>query len=82
MLRAEPGVSLEPLNDARVFARPVPLDPVDPPRPESVPAAATDGTPDPLVQKIVVIHNGRIAVGTSPQGGATLQIVLPLSASA
>ncbi len=35
-----------------------------------------------LVQKIVVIHNGRIAVGTSPQGGAALQIVLPLSASA
>ena len=30
-----------------------------------------------LVQKIVVFHNGRVAVATSPQGGASLQITLP-----
>ena len=32
-----------------------------------------------LVQKIVVFHNGRIAVGTAPAGGASLQITLPLA---
>jgi len=32
-----------------------------------------------LVQKIIVSHNGRIAVGTSPQGGASFQITLPLA---
>jgi len=32
-----------------------------------------------LVQKIVVFHNGRVTVGTSPTGGASLQISLPLS---
>ena len=32
-----------------------------------------------LVQKIVVTHNGRIQVGTAPQGGASLQIVLPIA---
>ncbi len=31
-----------------------------------------------LVQKIIVFHNGRISVGTSPQGGASFQITLPL----
>jgi nitrogen fixation/metabolism regulation signal transduction histidine kinase len=31
-----------------------------------------------LVQKIIVFHNGRINVGTSPQGGAAFQITLPL----
>jgi signal transduction histidine kinase len=31
-----------------------------------------------LVQKIVVSHNGRIGVGTSPSGGASLQISLPV----
>lgn len=30
-----------------------------------------------LVQKIIVFHNGRIAVGDSPQGGASLQVTLP-----
>jgi signal transduction histidine kinase len=30
-----------------------------------------------LVQKIVVFHNGRIAVGASPLGGASLQVTLP-----
>ncbi len=30
-----------------------------------------------LVQKIIVFHNGRITVGTSPSGGASLQITLP-----
>ncbi|MCM3881273.1 MAG: ATP-binding protein [Vicinamibacterales bacterium] len=34
-----------------------------------------------LVQKIIVTHNGRIQVGSSPQGGASLQVVLPLPAS-
>jgi signal transduction histidine kinase len=33
-----------------------------------------------LVQKIIVFHNGRIAAATAPQGGASLQIALPLSA--
>jgi signal transduction histidine kinase len=31
-----------------------------------------------LVQKIIVFHNGRIAVGSSPLGGASLQISLPI----
>jgi signal transduction histidine kinase len=31
----------------------------------------------PLVQKIVVFHNGKITIGSSPQGGASFQIVLP-----
>ena len=31
-----------------------------------------------IVQKIVVFHNGRITVGTSPQGGASLQVTLPV----
>jgi two-component system, NtrC family, sensor histidine kinase HydH len=33
-----------------------------------------------LVQKIVVTHNGRIAVGGSPSGGAAFQLTLPLAA--
>ena len=33
-----------------------------------------------LVQKIIVFHNGRIVVGTSPDGGASLQITLPTAA--
>jgi nitrogen-specific signal transduction histidine kinase len=32
-----------------------------------------------LVQKIIVFHNGRITIGTSPLGGATLNITLPLA---
>jgi signal transduction histidine kinase len=35
-----------------------------------------------LVQKIVVFHNGRIIAAASPQGGASLQITLPLSPDA
>jgi signal transduction histidine kinase len=31
-----------------------------------------------LVQKIIVFHNGRIGVGSSPLGGASLQISLPI----
>jgi len=31
-----------------------------------------------LVQKIIVFHNGRVVATTSPQGGASLQITLPL----
>jgi PAS domain S-box-containing protein len=30
-----------------------------------------------LVQKIIVFHNGRIAIGSSASGGASLQITLP-----
>jgi signal transduction histidine kinase len=30
-----------------------------------------------LVQKIIVFHNGRVTIGTSPLGGASLQISLP-----
>ena len=33
-----------------------------------------------LVQKIIVFHNGRIAVGTSSLGGASLQVTLPIEA--
>ena len=32
-----------------------------------------------LVQKIIVFHNGRIAVATTPIGGASFQITLPLA---
>jgi signal transduction histidine kinase len=32
-----------------------------------------------LVQKIIVFHNGRISAGSSPLGGASLQIVLPIA---
>jgi signal transduction histidine kinase len=32
-----------------------------------------------LVQKIIVFHNGRITVGDAEQGGASLQISLPLT---
>jgi len=32
-----------------------------------------------LVQKIVVFHNGRIAVSASDLGGASLQVSLPLA---
>jgi two-component system sensor histidine kinase HydH len=32
-----------------------------------------------LVQKIIVFHNGRITVGSSPSGGASLQITLPVA---
>src|SRR5262249_19450185 len=31
-----------------------------------------------LVQKIIVFHNGRIAVSGAPQGGASLQVTLPM----
>jgi two-component system, NtrC family, sensor histidine kinase HydH len=34
-----------------------------------------------LVQKIIVFHNGRIVIGRSPAGGASLQVSLPTSAS-
>ena len=33
-----------------------------------------------LVQKIIVFHNGRVTVASSPEGGASLQVTLPLSA--
>ena len=32
-----------------------------------------------LVQKIIVTHNGRVTVGTSPRGGACFQVTLPLA---
>ena len=32
-----------------------------------------------LVQKIIVYHNGRVAAGSSPMGGASLQLSLPTS---
>jgi PAS domain S-box-containing protein len=32
-----------------------------------------------LVQKIIVFHNGRIVIGKSPAGGASLQVSLPTS---
>jgi nitrogen fixation/metabolism regulation signal transduction histidine kinase len=30
-----------------------------------------------LVQKIIVFHNGRVTVGSAPDGGASLQVTLP-----
>ena len=35
-----------------------------------------------LVQKIVVIHNGRVAVGTSPAGGASIEVTFPIESPA
>jgi signal transduction histidine kinase len=32
-----------------------------------------------LVQKIIVFHNGRVTIGSSPAGGASLQITLPIA---
>jgi signal transduction histidine kinase len=32
-----------------------------------------------LVQKIIVFHNGRITAGSSPLGGASLHVTLPVS---
>lgn len=32
-----------------------------------------------LVQKIIVFHNGRVTAGTSAEGGASLQVTLPLA---
>jgi signal transduction histidine kinase len=32
-----------------------------------------------LVQKIIVFHNGRVVAGTSPGGGASMQVTLPLA---
>ena len=32
-----------------------------------------------LVQKIIVFHNGRVVAGASPEGGASLQVTLPLA---
>jgi signal transduction histidine kinase len=32
----------------------------------------------PLVLKIVVFHNGKVTIATSPQGGASFQVTLPL----
>jgi signal transduction histidine kinase len=31
------------------------------------------------VQKIIVFHNGRVVAGSSPEGGASLQVTLPLA---
>jgi signal transduction histidine kinase len=33
-----------------------------------------------IVQKIALLHNGRVSVGTSVAGGARLEIVFPVSA--
>ena len=35
-----------------------------------------------LVQKIIVVHNGRIAATSTPEGGASLQVTLPTTGSA
>jgi signal transduction histidine kinase len=32
-----------------------------------------------LVQKIIVFHNGRVSAGATPQGGALLQVTLPMA---
>lgn len=33
-----------------------------------------------IVQKVIVTHNGRVTVGASPEGGASVQVSLPLPA--
>jgi signal transduction histidine kinase len=48
-------------------------------RPFFTTKAAGTGLGLALVLKIIVTHNGRITVGTSPLGGASLQVTLPLS---
>jgi two-component system sensor histidine kinase HydH len=35
-----------------------------------------------IVQKVIVSHNGRVSIGRSPSGGASLQVVLPVAAGA
>jgi signal transduction histidine kinase len=47
-------------------------------RPFFTTKAAGTGLGLALVLKIIVTHNGRVAIGTSPLGGASLQITLPL----
>lgn len=32
-----------------------------------------------IVQKVIVSHNGRVGIGVSPAGGASLQVTLPVS---
>jgi signal transduction histidine kinase len=32
-----------------------------------------------IVQKVIVSHNGRVTIGASPSGGASLQVVLPVA---
>jgi two-component system sensor histidine kinase PilS (NtrC family) len=32
-----------------------------------------------VVQKIVVTHNGRVTVGRSPMGGASIEILFPMA---
>jgi PAS domain S-box-containing protein len=83
-----PRVTMESVVDRRKGTCTVTVDDNGP----GIPAAARDKIFQPfftskkqgtglglaLVQKIVVSHNGRVVVGTSPLGGARLQVVLPI----
>ena len=35
-----------------------------------------------IVQKVIVSHNGRVSLGQSPAGGASVQVVLPVASDA
>jgi two-component system, NtrC family, sensor histidine kinase HydH len=61
------GPGIEPAARARVF------------RPFFTSKGHGTGLGLALVQKIVVFHNGRVEIGTSALGGASLQVTLPLS---
>jgi two-component system, NtrC family, sensor histidine kinase PilS len=64
---ADNGPGIEPGDRERVF------------RPFFTTKGRGTGLGLALVQKIVVTHNGRIAVGMAPGGGASMQVVLPLA---
>jgi signal transduction histidine kinase len=60
------GAGIEPASRERVF------------RPFFTSKRNGTGLGLALVQKIIVFHNGRVSVGASPLGGASLQVTLPL----
>jgi signal transduction histidine kinase len=63
------GPGIEPSARDRIF------------RPFFTTKATGTGLGLALVLKIIVTHNGRVTIGTSPLGGASLQVTLPLPAA-
>ena len=61
------GPGIDPAVRARVF------------RPFFTTKSQGTGLGLAIVQKVVVTHNGRIAIGVSPLGGATFEITFPVS---